>query len=56
MARVIGEGCICCGACEATCPMGAISMGEEHMMIDPEKCVDCGACEGVCPMGVISAE
>lgn len=56
MARKINETCVSCGACEATCPVGAISMGDEHMEVNPEVCVDCGACESVCPMGAISEE
>ena len=34
MAYVISSDCISCGACEGGCPVGAISMGDEHMMID----------------------
>ncbi len=54
MARVINDSCVSCGACEGACPVGAISMGDDHMMIDAGSCIDCGACEGVCPMGAIS--
>ena len=28
MAHVIGDECVSCGACEAECPVGAISQGE----------------------------
>lgn len=47
----INENCIACGACEMNCPVGAISMGDGKMEIDPEKCIGCGACASVCPVG-----
>ena len=56
MAHVISDDCVSCGACAAECPVDAISMGEDHMMVDADACVDCGACEAVCPVEAISAE
>lgn len=44
MAFAISDACISCGACEAECPVEAISQGDEHYVIDPEKCIECGAC------------
>ena len=44
MAYAINDTCISCGACEGGCPVGAISMGDEHMMIDAGTCIDCGSC------------
>ena len=41
MAYVISDACISCGACEAECPVEAISQGDEHYVIDPEKCKMC---------------
>ncbi len=54
MAYVIRSDCISCGACEGGCPVEAISMGDEHMMIDADKCIECGACADTCPVGAIS--
>ena len=56
MAYVISDACVSCGSCADACPVGAISMGDDHMKIDAAACIDCGACEGTCPMGAISAE
>ena len=54
MARKISDACVACGACEGTCPFGAIIMGDGKFEIDEAKCIDCGACEGACPTGAIS--
>ena len=51
MAYAISDECISCGACEAECPVGAISEGDGKYEINPELCTECGACAGVCPVG-----
>ncbi len=56
MAHKINDDCISCGSCAAACPMEAISQGDMHYEVDPDKCIDCGACEGACPMGAIAGE
>ena len=54
MAHVITNECLACGACEDTCPIGAIAMGENGIyVINPDECVDCGACKDGCPVGAI---
>lgn len=54
MPRVIKDTCITCGACEANCPMDAISMGEHHYEVDQDACIDCGVCELGCPANAIA--
>lgn len=56
MAFKISDNCICCGACEAICPVGAISMGDDHFVIDPDVCISCGSCAATCPVGAPEEE
>jgi ferredoxin len=53
--KIIKDDCINCGACEAECPVEAISEVDEKRYIDPEKCTDCGACTEVCPVNCIES-
>lgn len=50
MAYQITDACINCGACEAECPVSAISEGDGKYVIDAGTCIDCGACADVCPV------
>lgn len=50
MAYIITDACINCGACEAECPVSAITPGDDKYVIDAETCIDCGACAAVCPV------
>ncbi len=50
MAYKISDECLNCGACEAECPVSAISAGDGKYVIDADTCIDCGACAGVCPV------
>ena len=54
MAYVISDACVSCGACEGNFPVGAISQGDEHYVIDAGSCIDCGSCADTCPTGAIS--
>lgn len=51
MAYKISSECISCGSCEAECPSGAISAGDDQYVINAEVCTECGSCAGVCPVG-----
>ncbi len=59
MALMITDECINCDVCEPECPNDAISMGEEHYDIDPQRCTECVGhfeepqCRQVCPVDCI---
>ena len=56
VAHVINDECINCGSCIETCPVEAISEGDEKHVIDPDLCTDCGSCVDVCPVEAIHPE
>ena len=56
MAYKITDGCIGCGACEGTCPVGAISNDGSVSVIDADTCIECGACAGACPTDSITLD
>ena len=51
MAYHISDDCISCGACEAECPVGAISEGDGKFEINADLCAECGSCADACPVG-----
>ncbi len=51
--KACSVGCIGCGICVRNCPKEAITMVDNHAIIDPEKCVGCGICAGKCPKKAI---
>ena len=52
-AKVDADSCIACGACEGTCPIGAITL-DGTATVDESACIECGACTGACPVGAIT--
>lgn len=53
--ELIEKKCVGCGACEAICHIGAISLlptneGFLQSIVDSTKCVNCGRCQEVCPI------
>ena len=52
--KVCRMGCIGCGICQKTCPVGAALVSDFLAHIDQEKCVGCGACAEKCPKKIIT--
>lgn len=44
-----------CLRCAAVCTTGVISLGEEGIVVSPEKCIGCGTCASACPTGCLTA-
>ena len=56
MAFKINDNCINCCSCIDECPTGAISEGDDKVVIDAEKCIGCGKCARNCPANAITGE
>ena len=48
----VSDECISCGACEATCPTGAIYINGYVYAING-NCIKCNKCINICPMKAI---
>lgn len=59
MAFYITDECINCDVCEAECPNGAITQGEENYVIEHSLCTECvghyevSQCVEICPVDCI---
>jgi len=58
MAAIVNkDDCTGCGACLDSCPLDAITMGDDdNAFIDPETCGGCGACLDACPVEAITMD
>jgi NAD-dependent dihydropyrimidine dehydrogenase PreA subunit len=57
--QVLEEVCIGCGACDFSCPTGALTKTDSFLglfTIDPFTCNDCGLCVPKCPENAIVAD
>jgi NAD-dependent dihydropyrimidine dehydrogenase PreA subunit len=45
------EACTGCGACVDICPVAAVKMIDETVVVDTGWCIGCGVCGTVCPTG-----
>lgn len=52
--KACSNGCIACGKCTKVCKFEAITVENNHAIIDPEKCKNCGLCAKECPTGAIN--
>lgn len=47
--------CVGCGMCVNSCPVEAISFGQDGCaFINMKKCINCGTCKRVCPVEAIN--
>lgn len=49
----LGDSCKNCIKCVKTCPMDAISIVNEQVIIDKDKCIDCDICIQACDQKVL---
>jgi Fe-S-cluster-containing hydrogenase component 2 len=50
------EKCCYCAGCPIVCPVAAIELIDDRVVINREKCISCGACVKVCPAGAMRLE
>ena len=51
--NICSAGCIGCKICEKNCEAGAITVVNNHAVIDYSKCTACGICAEKCPKKII---
>ncbi|MBN1364571.1 MAG: 4Fe-4S binding protein [Syntrophaceae bacterium] len=56
LAKVSSSDCTGCGICEEMCPMEAIKMEDDIVVVNEDKCIGCGVCAHHCPVTAIKME
>ena len=52
----LGNSCKNCIKCVKTCPMDAISIVNEQVIIDKDKCINCDICIQACDQKVLKVK
>ena len=50
------EECVQCYLCEETCPVSAIRLENDKVILDNEKCINCNVCSSKCPVDAVKLE
>jgi ferredoxin len=45
--------CDACGSCVEVCPVEAITIVDDHAVIDPDECIECLSCIGLMDSGCL---
>ena len=53
LSRVEAEKCEACGTCVEFCQFDAISIQNDHSLVDEARCMGCGVCVSHCPNGAM---
>jgi len=48
------ELCVACGSCVESCQFGALSVGEQGVIVESDACMGCGVCISQCAEGALS--
>ncbi|SFM94711.1 4Fe-4S binding protein [Thermodesulforhabdus norvegica] len=54
IAELDEESCVLCGTCVDRCQMDAITLGDDHAVINRDRCIGCGLCVTTCPEEAIT--
>lgn len=56
IARIDPELCVGCETCLDRCQMEALSMEDDHAVLNTHRCIGCGLCVSTCPSGALTLE
>lgn len=48
------DACVQCYLCEETCPVDAIKLDGDKVVLDENKCIKCNACSSKCPVNALT--